>query len=368
MIEVLACYGTRPEGIKMHPILWASEKSASVRVRMLAVGQHTDLLRQLDHVFGTSPDHRVPIAREAAGLNGLLASTLRALDPFLTGQSRPDVLLVQGDTSTALAAAIAAHNLHVPVVHLEAGLRSGDLSNPHPEEGNRKMISAVSSLHLAPTKHAARTLYEESIAFDAVRVVGNTVVDSANWALRQPFALTGRIGDLVASGSDYIVVTLHRRESWGATFDGLLAALRNVVRLRPEMNLVFCMHANPDLQALISSVLGNFSNVLLSGPMGYVDFMHLMAKSCFIVSDSGGVQEEAPTFQRRVLLLRDVTERPEAVTSGHVVIAGRDPDRIREAMLRWIDQPEDRYIDAANPFGDGHAGVKSVSAIEEVFG
>lgn len=367
MIRVLACYGTRPEAIKLQSLLWAAEENPDIDLTLVAVGQHTDLLKQVDETFGTSPNKYLHLDRERSSLNSLIASVVDRMDSLLS-EDLPDVLLIQGDTSTALSASIAAFNLGIPVVHLEAGLRSGDLSNPYPEEGNRKMISAIAGLHLAPTTLAVNRLIDETVDPSRIAMVGNTVVDSALWALRQPPTLTGPLGDLVQSGEGYIVVTLHRRESWGDTFDGLLEALKRVAVARPAVPIVFCMHANPVLRQLIESAFDDVPNILLSGPLNYVSFMQLMAHSSFIISDSGGVQEEAPSFQRRVLLLREVTERPEAMESGHVELIGRVPDEIFLAALDLIDHPERRFIDSPNPFGDGRAGEKSLMAINKMFG
>jgi UDP-N-acetylglucosamine 2-epimerase (non-hydrolysing) len=286
-------------------------------------------------------------------------------------RERPDAVIVQGDTSTVAAASIAAFYRQVPVVHVEAGLRSGDISSPFPEEANRKLTSQVAALHLAPTSTSRDNLVREDVAPSTIAVTGNTVIDALLHTVEQGIAFTDpQLAGAEASGRPIMLVTTHRRENWGGAMEGVGRALRTLATRYPEQLVVLPAHRNPIVREAVLPHLEGLTNVLVTEPLAYGEFTRLMAASTVVLTDSGGVQEEAPSLGKPVLVMRENTERPEAVEAGTVRLIGTDEQRIVDEVSRLVDD-RDHYAsmaNAVNPYGDGHAARRSVAAIQHLFG
>jgi UDP-N-acetylglucosamine 2-epimerase (non-hydrolysing) len=365
----LTLFGTRPEIIKLAPVIRGLEARAP-RLRSLNVcsGQHDDLLRPFLIGFGVRVDQNLRVMRPGQSLNALYARLLAAFDELLD-RERPDLVLVQGDTTTALAGAQAAFHRGVPAGHVEAGLRSGDRNNPYPEELNRQLITRLATYHFAATAHNLERLRAEGVEPDRIYLTGNPVVDSL-LMIRAQANLSPDLRRLIeaSEGSRRIVLTTHRRENFGETMRGCLVALRGFVDRHQDVVLYFPVHPNPSVRSAASDVLAGHPRVHLLDPLNYPDFLALLSASWLIVSDSGGVQEEAPTLGKPLLILRDNTERPEAVESGIAQLVGADARRLKALLEEsyasgsWME----RIGPVRNPFGDGDAGSRIAAAIADI--
>ncbi|MEW1981547.1 UDP-N-acetylglucosamine 2-epimerase (non-hydrolyzing) [Citricoccus sp. NPDC079358] len=373
MKKVMPIFGTRPEAIKMAPIVQALQADDRFECLVTVTGQHREMLDQVNELFGIVPDHDLNIIQSRQTLNMVLARTVDGLDSVLE-RVQPDAVIVQGDTTTSTAAALASFNCGIPVAHVEAGLRSFDLHSPFPEEANRKITSQVSSLHLAPTSVARDNLLRESVAAETVYVTGNTVIDALLEVvgLRVPFS-DNRLQALtqsVADGRRLLVVTTHRRENQGEAMRRVGRAVARLARENPQLDVVLPVHKNPVVREAVLPALEGLVNVLVTEPLAYGEFTHLLALSTVVLTDSGGVQEEAPGLGKPVLVMRENTERPEAVTAGTVRLIGTDEERIyREVTTLLRDQNAyDAMAQAVNPYGDGQAAARTVSAVAELLG
>src|SRR4051794_14551815 len=356
--------GTRPEALKLAPLAEALYRQRSVRPVIVATGQHPSMFHQGLAAFGLRPDRDIRLRRETGTPAELTARLTPELDGALAADA-PAAVVVQGDTSSALVGALVAFWRRVPVTHLEAGLRSGDLGAPFPEEANRKLISQVAALHLAPTRAAALNLAADGIPEAAVEVVGNTVVDAVlavaerSTRAAHPGLRAAERG--LADGQRLVLVTVHRRESWGEPLRAVLAAVRDLLAARPDITVVLPVHPNPVVRADVMSLLGDHPRVVVTDPLDYPDLVWVLARSTLVLSDSGGIQEEAPSFGVPVLVLREVTERTEAVDAGCAVLLGTDRERIVDTAGRLLDDEAARVrmTSRGNPFGDGHAGERA---------
>lgn len=370
MKNIMPIYGTRPEAIKMAPIVQALEASESFDVTVTVTGQHREMLDQVNELFGIAPDHDLNVIQPRQSLNGVLTRTVNGLDELFADQ-RPDAVLVQGDTTTAIGGALAAFYRGIPVIHAEAGLRSFDLFSPFPEEANRKMTSQITSLHLAPTAQSKANLLRESVDEAAIAVTGNTVIDALLEvsSMRVPFSERS-LADAVGSDRELLLVTSHRRENQGAAMEGVGRALARLADRYPEKTVVLPVHRNPVVREAILPALEGHKNVLVTEPLAYGEFSHLMARASVVLTDSGGVQEEAPSLGKPVLVMRDNTERPEAVEAGTVRLIGTDEERIVAEVAALFDDPASykAMANAVNPYGDGRAAERTVAAIEQLFG
>lgn len=366
--RVMTVYGTRPEAIKVAPVIRALQRSPKLASVTVVTGQHREMLDQVNEIFGISPDHDLNVFAHGQTLNALMAKVFDRLDPVLEQES-PDALVVQGDTSTVAAASLAAFYRKIPVVHLEAGLRSGNIRSPFPEEANRKVTSQLSSLHLAPTRSSRDNLLREAVAEAAIVVTGNTVIDALLHTVDKRLDISDpRLSALVDSGAQILLVTSHRRESWGGAMEGVGRALRRLAHSFSEMTIVLPAHPNPIVRQAVLPQLQGLDNVLVTEPLPYGEFTRVMAAASIVLTDSGGVQEEAPSLGKPVLVMRDNTERPEAVTAGTVRLIGTDEERIVEEVSRLLAD-EDAYAamaNAVNPYGDGRAAGRCVAAIEHL--
>lgn len=366
--RVMTVYGTRPEAIKVAPVVRALAADGRFSPVTVVSGQHREMLDSVNAVFGITPDHDLDVLSPGSGLAATVARILERVDAVLTAE-RPDVVLVQGDTATAMAAALAAFYARVPVVHLEAGLRTQDVSSPFPEELNRRQIARVARLHLAPTETNARNLVREGVPRADVLVTGNTVIDALRLvlALRRPDA-----GEPAAApdARRLVLVTAHRRESWGPGLERVARAVHRLAVRFPEVQFVCPLHPSPAAHAPLRAGLAGLPNVLLGPPLDYPEFCGVLARAHVVLSDSGGVQEEAPSLGVPVVLLREATERPEAVEAGVVLPVGTDEDAIVAHTTRLLDDDAAHRAAArvANPFGDGRATERVLGALSWLAG
>ncbi|MCR5347715.1 MAG: UDP-N-acetylglucosamine 2-epimerase (non-hydrolyzing) [Fretibacterium sp.] len=364
MYRVACVVGTRPEAIKMAPLILALREDARFAVTVLATGQHTDMLRQALAHFGITADVNLNIMRDRQTLDHITSAVLTGVGGFLDG-SPQDMILVHGDTSTTFAAALAGFYRHIPVGHVEAGLRSRNMSLPFPEEANRVLTDRLASLFFAPTEGDAENLRREGVPGSAVRVTGNTVIDALFWTLRNLKGTPEALQD-VPGTAPLILMTAHRRESWGEPLHRICGAAAELLRERPEIRFLIPLHKNPTVREAIRQDLGAFAGgasprVIFTEPLDYPDFVSAMNRSLFILSDSGGIQEEASALRKPVLILRTLSERPDAVTQGTGVLVGTDPEKILREARRLLDDAEYRENfarRAGSPFGDGTASVK----------
>ena len=358
--KVLTVFGTRPEAIKLFPLVHALNSDDRFEGRTCVSGQHRGMLDQVLQIAGVVPDHDLDLMQPNQTLDALTANLLTGIGRILD-EEQPDWVVVQGDTATAMAGALAAYYRKIPVAHVEAGLRSGNIHHPWPEEVNRKIVSACAALHFAPTETAAKALRSENIAPEAVHVTGNTVIDALHWVIgkieREPSLIAG-LADLERrfAGKRIIGMTSHRRENFGGGLEGIALAVRRLAE-RADVAVIFPVHLNPHVQAVMNDRLAGLENVALIEPLDYPHFARLLAISTLMLTDSGGVQEEAPALGRPVLVMRETTERPEGVAAGTARLVGTDPDRIVAEANRLLDDPQayDEMAKAHNPFGDGRA-------------
>lgn len=369
--RVLLVFGTRPEAIKMAPLANALRAHPSIDLQVCVTAQHRQMLDQVLQTFDIKPDFDLDLMRPGQDLTDLTCNVLSGLRPVLR-ESRPEIVLVHGDTTTTLGASLAAFYQRIRVGHVEAGLRTGNLLSPWPEEANRRLTGGLAHLHFAPTDVAKTNLLREGVSEDTIYVTGNTVIDALlaarlkiknDPAIQEEFAK--RFCYLDASRR-LILVTGHRRENFGLGFEGVCSALAQLAN-REDVQIVYPVHLNPNVQEPVHRLLGALPNVHLIEPLDYLPFIHLMDKSTLILTDSGGVQEEAPSLGKPVLVLRDTTERPEAVVAGTVSLVGTDPRKICAEAERLLDskQAYDEMARAHNPYGDGLACARIVSTLLE---
>ncbi|GMV83897.1 MAG: UDP-N-acetyl glucosamine 2-epimerase [Planctomycetota bacterium] len=369
MKRVALIFGTRPEAIKMAPLALALRGDSRFDARVCVTAQHREMLDQVLDVFGIRPDADLNLMRPGQTLAGLTARALDALDAYLDAE-RPDLVLVQGDTTTVLSATLAAFYRRIPVGHVEAGLRTGDLQAPWPEEANRVLTSRLAELHFAPTARAKANLLREGVPEAKIFVTGNTVIDALFIARervrRERPEIPGLPPEALEGTAPLLLVTGHRRENFGAGFESICRALAKLATDFPHARLVYPVHLNPNVREPVQRILGNgaFPNVWLIEPLAYLPFVALMDRSTAILTDSGGVQEEAPSLGKPVLVMRDTTERPEAVEAGTVKLVGTDFDRIvAETALLLSNAPaREAMARAHNPYGDGLATGRIVEA------
>lgn len=372
-LRIAVVYGTRPEAIKCAPVIRALDASADLTAIPVLTGQHpVSVIHPISDLFGFRERENLEVLVEGQELNALAARTLERLGSSLADQ-RPDAVLAQGDTTAVAMAAIASYNLRIPFIHLEAGLRTSTMLEPHPEEGNRRMTSHLTSLHLAPTASAKDNLLNEGIAESTIAVTGNTVIDALRCALEQPLGadagMPEEVERLLRSDSRIILVTTHRRENW-KDLSSIGQALQLIAQTFPEDAIVYVAHANPQIRQHLAPFIGDLVNVVTTNPLGYHAFAHLIASSHLVLTDSGGIQEEAPSLGIPVLVMRNRTERPEAVDAGTVRLVGTRTDSIVAHATQLLSEPaaHEQMAHAVNPYGDGHAAERAVAAIADFFG
>ncbi len=363
-LTILCVIGTRPEAIKMAPVILALKRTPWARVCVLATAQHREMLDEALLIFGIRPDIDLNIMRPMQSLPELTARLLTALDKVMEDEA-PDVVLAQGDTTTVLAAAMASFYRRVPFCHVEAGLRTHDFSNPFPEEMNRVLAGHLARLHFAPTEQAKSNLLKEGVPIERIFVTGNTVID----ALLSTAAKNTELDMYVPVGKRLILLTAHRRENFGAPLEEIFSAVKTLAERYPELHFVYPVHPNPHVAEPAKSRLGNIPGVTLCPPLGYAQLVTLMTHSWLVLTDSGGLQEEAPALGKPVLVLRDETERPEAVEAGVAQLVGPHHDAIVTAVEHLLND-DIRYqsmVQGISPYGDGQAGVRIASILRSHF-
>lgn len=372
MLKIMTVYGTRPEAIKVAPIIKALEESDNFESIPVVTGQHREMLDSVNKLFGIEPVRDLNIMSAKQGLNGIVAKVINGLDAVYA-ELEPDAVIVQGDTSTVMGAAIAAFNRQIPVVHVEAGLRSGDINSPFPEEANRKLTSQISKLHLAPTSTSKANLLREALPEKDIVVTGNSVIDALLEVVEKPVEFTDQtVAELVAQKDDtpIVLVTTHRRENLGESMQNIGRAVATLAGKYPGYRFLLPAHKNPLVRENVLPHLEGLQNVFVTEPLAYAEFAHVIAASRIVLTDSGGVQEEAPSLGKPVLVMRENTERPEAVEAGTVRLVGTDYDRIVEEVSALIDDEKHfaSMANAVNPYGDGRAAERTVAALEQMFG
>jgi len=362
MKKILTVFGTRPEAIKMAPLVLALAKDDRFESRCCVTAQHREMLDQVLELFEIKPDYDLNLMKVGQSLNHITSRILLELKPVLQ-EFQPDVVLVHGDTATTFAASLAAYYEQIAVGHVEAGLRTGNIYSPWPEEGNRKLTGALSSYHFAPTETAKQNLFNENIPSSSITVTGNSVIDALLW-VKNKLDYDAQLRDELAAQfpmldkeKKLVLVTGHRRESFGGGFGRICEALRKITNEHEDCQVVYPVHLNPNVQEPVNRLLADCSKVHLIPPQDYLPFVYLMTQSYLILTDSGGIQEEAPSLGKPVLVMRDTTERPEALHAGTVKLVGTDVDLIVEEVNNLLVN-ETAYADMArahNPYGEGQS-------------
>jgi UDP-N-acetylglucosamine 2-epimerase (non-hydrolysing) len=372
-LKVLTVFGTRPEAIKMAPLVLALQDDERFESILCVTGQHREMLDQVLSLFSLAPDYDLNIMKPGQDLTDVTTGILQGMRSVLE-EAEPDLVLVHGDTATTFAATLAAYYQQIPVGHVEAGLRTGNLYSPWPEEANRKLTGALAALHFAPTQKSADNLLAEGVAPEAVHITGNTVID-ALFRIVERFDKDSELAGSLETQFPFlnpdrrvVLVTGHRRESFGGGFERICEALNRTARAFPDVDIVYPVHLNPNVREPVNRLLSGLDNVHLIEPLDYLPFVYLMSRSYLILTDSGGIQEEAPSLGKPVLVMRDTTERPEAVDAGTVELVGTDVERICERLrvLLTDDATYQRMSLAHNPYGDGEACQYILSGIQKV--
>lgn len=366
-IKVMTVFGTRPEAIKMAPLVLALQTDERFEAVTTVTAQHREMLDQVLEIFKIVPDYDLNIMHKEQTLTEITANVLTKLDQVIK-TVKPDIILVHGDTTTTFAASVAAFYNQVAIGHVEAGLRTWNKYSPFPEEMNRQMTDDLADLYFAPTEESKANLLKENQAAAKIFVTGNTAIDALKQTVSSDYQ-----HELLAKldpGHKLILVTMHRRENQGQPMARVFRTLLEVVEQRPEVEVIYPVHLSPKVQKLAHEILGKHERIHLIAPLDVVDFHNLAAKSYFIMTDSGGVQEEAPSLGKPVLVLRDTTERPEGVSAGTLKLVGTEPAKVKAAMLELLDAPNvyQQMAQAQNPYGDGQASQRILAAIAYHFG
>jgi len=370
-MKILTVFGTRPEAIKMAPLVKALEGRANIESRVCVTAQHRQMLDQVLELFEITPNYDLNIMKPGQTLSGITSEIVTRLEPVLM-EFKPDLVLVHGDTSTTFAATLAAYYQRIAVGHVEAGLRTGNIYSPWPEEANRKLTGALANLHLAPTELSQQNLLKEGVDQNNIHVTGNTVIDALLWVKQKLEADQGLNQSLrerfpfLRDDARMVLITGHRRENFGDGFERICAAIRTLAGDFPDVDFLYPVHLNPNVREPVGRILQGVTNVHLIEPQDYLPFVYLMTLSHIILTDSGGIQEEAPSLGKPVLVMRDTTERPEAVAAGTVKLVGTDSQNIINAVTTLLTNEIEynRMSFAHNPYGDGKACERIVNIIK----
>jgi UDP-N-acetylglucosamine 2-epimerase (non-hydrolysing) len=364
--KVSLIFGTRPEALKLIPVIREFKKIDLIDTKICITGQHREMLAQVLRLFGVIPDEDLNLMSRNQDLPTLTARLMKALDRYLQ-KEKPELIIVQGDTTSAFLAALAAFYHHIPVGHVEAGLRSNDKYSPFPEEINRIFVSSLADIHFAPTDWAKNNLLHEGISASRVFITGNPIVDMIHLALEfigatSPASIRGIPENILLGKQDVVLITGHRRESFGQGFKDICRGIKLLARDFRDTVFIYPVHLNPNVERPVHKLLGNIPNVYLLKPIGYLDFIRLMKRSLLILTDSGGIQEEAPTLKKPVLIMRERTERPEALRSGTAKLVGTSASSIYRETKRLLLNKKlyAQMIKTSNPFGDGKAAERIV--------
>ena len=368
-IKVMMVFGTRPEAIKMAPLALELKKHDDIETLVCVTAQHREMLDQVLEIFDITPDFDLDIMKERQTLVGITCRVLEGLDSILKEQ-KPDIVLVHGDTSTSFVAALAAFYNQIPVGHVEAGLRTFDKYSPFPEEMNRNLTGRITDIHFSPTDNNKQNLLNEAIPADKIYVTGNTVIDALKTTVRDSYVFEDdTLKNVDFENKRVITVTAHRRENLGKPLENICNAIKNIVLTNDDVEVVYPVHMNPAVRETVNSIIGGVEGIHLIEPLSVNELHNLMARSYMIMTDSGGIQEEAPALAKPVLVLRRETERPEAVAAGTVKIAGTDRETIEKLATELLTSKEeyDKMAHAANPYGDGRASERIVAALKYEF-
>lgn len=368
--RILTVFGTRPEAIKMAPLVHALINDERFDSKVCVTAQHREMLDQVLELFEIKPDYDLNIMKPGQSLNDVTTAILTGMKPVLE-EFKPDVVLVHGDTATTFATALAAYYQQISVGHVEAGLRTGNIYSPWPEEANRKLTGAITSYHFAPTETSQQNLLNEAISPASISVTGNTVIDALFWVrnkIEQDSELTEQLSGqypFLDASKKLILVTGHRRESFGGGFERICEALRQIAVEHPDAQILYPVHLNPNVQEPVNRLLNGIANIFLIPPQDYLPFVYLMIRANIILTDSGGIQEEAPSLGKPVLVMRNTTERPEAVSAGTVVLVGTDVEKITTQIKSLLidSAAYERMSKAHNPYGDGQACDRILNAL-----
>ena len=365
MQKILTVFGTRPEAIKMAPLIKALQNDKNFLVKVVVTAQHRQMLDQVLELFAIVPDYDLNIMRATQSLTGITKRCLIGLEEIIHAES-PDLMLVHGDTTTTFSASLAAFYQKVPIGHVEAGLRTADKYCPYPEEMNRRLTGAIAELHFAPTEIARANLLKENVATEKIFVTGNTVIDALLQTSKKNYPIEELLPN-VDWNKRIILLTAHRRENWGSPLKDIFIAARKLIANFQDTELIFPVHRNPAIALVAQEILGGRDRIHLIEPLSYLPFVALMNKSYLILTDSGGMQEEAPSLGKPVLVLREFTERPEAVVAGTVKVVGSRQEQIYEAGAGLLEDAAcyKKMSQAVNPYGDGHASEKIIIAIKK---
>ena len=371
-VKVMTVFGTRPEAIKMAPVVLELQKHPDKIQSIVAVtAQHREMLDQVLRLFSIKPDYDLDIMSPSQTLFDITGKALAGLNGVIS-EAKPDIILVHGDTTTTFVGALAAFYHQIPVAHVEAGLRTGNKLSPYPEEMNRRLTGVLTDLHFPPTKTSRDNLLAEGVAPDQLFVTGNTVIDALLATVRPDYRFEADMGPILGqlAGRRMILVTTHRRENLGEPMRQVYQALRDVIQQYPDTVAVFPVHRNPQVRSVVQEELGDTERVLLINPLDYEPFANLMARAFIVLTDSGGIQEEAPSLGKPVLVLRDTTERPEAIDAGTVKLIGTSRERVYTELCLLLDDNAEyaHMAEACNPYGDGHAAQRIVSCLLHRFG
>ncbi|PHM29550.1 non-hydrolyzing UDP-N-acetylglucosamine 2-epimerase [Xenorhabdus budapestensis] len=371
-MKVLTVFGTRPEAIKMAPLVHALTRDNAFEAKVCVTAQHREMLDQVLHLFGVKPDFDLNIMKQGQDLTDITCRILESMKPVLS-EFKPDVVLVHGDTTTTMATSLAAFYQRIPVGHVEAGLRTGDLYSPWPEEANRKIAGHLATYHFAPTENSRNNLLQESIADNTIFVTGNTVIDALLWVrdrIMNDEVLSEQFAELypfIDPNKKMILVTGHRRENFGGGFERICEALAQIARMHPDVQVVYPVHLNPNVCEPVKRILHDIDNVILINPQDYLPFVYLMDHAYLILTDSGGIQEEAPSLGKPVLVMRNTTERPEAIDAGTVRLVGTKTQTIVDEVTRLLtdDSAYQQMSRAHNPYGDGKACQRILEVLKK---
>ncbi|KRL00272.1 non-hydrolyzing UDP-N-acetylglucosamine 2-epimerase [Liquorilactobacillus capillatus] len=366
-IKVMTVFGTRPEAIKMAPLVLKLKKNSSFEALTVVTAQHREMLDQVLQTFCIQPDYDLNIMHANQTLGEITASVLQLLDQVIA-EKRPDIILVHGDTTTTFAASMAAFYRRIPLGHVEAGLRTWNKYSPYPEEMNRQMTDVLSDLYFAPTKQSKDNLLKEGHPEEKIFITGNTAIDALEKTIHKSYEHD--VLTKIDPEHKIVLLTMHRRENQGTPMKNVFTAVREVLQTHPDVDVIYPLHLNPKVRKIAYDILGNNEQVHLIEPLDVVNFHNLSAKSFFIMTDSGGVQEEAPALGKPVLVLRDTTERPEGVTAGTLKLVGTDLNNVKEEMNKLLDDRAAYKVmaEATNPYGDGRAAARIIESLSYFFG
>ena len=368
-IKVLSVFGTRPEGIKMAPLILELQKHGEIESKVLITAQHREMLDQVLEIFEIKPDYDLNLMKHGQTITDITNGVLRGVGEILD-EYRPDILLVHGDTTTTFASALAAFYHRVPVGHVEAGLRTWNIYSPYPEEMNRQLAGRLSTYHFSPTMQNKKNLMAENVEEKHIIVTGNTVIDALHYVVERNYEFEDdALRSIDFEKEKVILLTCHRRENWGKPMERIFSAVRRIAEEHPDHRVVFPMHKNPLVREIAYKIFGGQENVTLIEPLDYQPFAKLMRESYLILTDSGGIQEEAPRLGKPVIVLREETERPEAVEAGTVVIGGTETEPLYSIIKKLIGDQElyQKMSQSNNPYEDGKASERIVRYIKEAF-